>query len=341
MAKPKKYLYKGKKYRFSELAKLATCTPRALEMRLYRGWDVEKAVDTPQYRIGSFHPGFKVEYNGKKISVNRLSKETGLSNALLWDRIKEGKSVAEILKDPYIKTKAYEVRKGLCTRHEINQMAHDKSLSYNTIGKRLFDGWSIEEALNTPVLSGVRREMRFRVMYKGKDYTIKELMQLPECKVGENVIRDRLKSGWSTEDAIKTPVLSLAERARIAVETARKNGNFGHKAKKYIYKGKPCTVKELIALPECELSYNALFTRLEKGWDVERAVTAKRGTRKDNVSLGKTYQYNGACYTIRQLAALPECNVNAPTLYARLKSGQSVEEAMMPLRKRGRKKKAA
>jgi DNA-binding HxlR family transcriptional regulator len=39
----KKYLYKGKEYRFGELAKLAKCSKKALESRLKKGWDVEKS----------------------------------------------------------------------------------------------------------------------------------------------------------------------------------------------------------------------------------------------------------------------------------------------------------
>ncbi len=342
----KKYLYKGKEYCFGELAKLAKCSKKALESRLKKGWNIEKAIDTPQLRDVK-RRGFKLEYNGKMVSVPQLSKETGISTALIWKRIDEGKSTKEIVKKPYVNKKVYEIKKGLCTRHEINQMGKDSSLSYNTIGKRLFDGWSIEEALNTPVLPGVRREMRFRVMYKGKDYTMRELSQLPECVVGVNTITSRIKNrGWSVENAITTPALSAAERARMAVETARKNGSFGKKAGKYMYKGKLCTIKELIALPECKLSYNGLFMRLKKGWDVERAVTARQNEERDPLqdnipSKARKYELSGKYYSLSELLKLPECKVSEPTLQLNLRNGMTVKDAIVFKRKRGRKKKAA
>lgn len=279
---------------------------------------MKKAINTPQLRDVK-RRGFKLEYNGKMVSVSQLSKETGISTHLIWKRIDEGKTVEEIIEKPYTNTKVYEIKKGLCTRHEINQMAKDSSLSYNTIGKRLFDGWSIEEALNTPVLPGVRREMRFRVMYKGKDYTMKELSQLPECVVSADLLTSRIKNGgWDVEKAITTKPLSGAERMQMARE---KGMLLGRTAKKYTYKGKEYTLRELLALPECEVQqYNTLCSRInQRGLSVEEALKVKRGEK---------YRYHGKLLTVSELAKLPECKVCVKTLRDRLRNGMAVEKAL-------------
>lgn len=64
----KKYSYKGEMYSFKELLEFSKVSSDTLRGRLYFGWDLEEAVDTPKMPRGYKYKGKKnadtvVDYN--------------------------------------------------------------------------------------------------------------------------------------------------------------------------------------------------------------------------------------------------------------------------------------
>ncbi|MFJ2115812.1 type I-E CRISPR-associated protein Cse1/CasA [Streptomyces sp. NPDC087850] len=125
----------------------------------------------------------------------------------------------------------------------------------------------------------------------------------------------------------------------------------GRPATRYEWRGRQYSIPELVALPECHVSYQTLQKRLRDGMSVEEAVTApgRRGpqpraqspaaetgtepaqptrTTRSTPSTVARYEWRGEQYTVNELAALPECHVAAKTVRRRLREGKSVEEAM-------------
>ena len=64
--------------------------------------------------------------------------------------------------------------------------------------------------------------------YKNKDYTVKELVAL--SGIGYDTILNRLRHGWSVEDAIKTPLHSRPNKIKVdLLETIPKVQTFNGK----------------------------------------------------------------------------------------------------------------
>jgi len=95
---------------------------------------------------------------------------------------------------------------------------------------------------------------------------------------------------------------------------------------KYSYKNKIMTVAELLALPECELSFSQLQNNLSKGIPAARAMLKKPI---------KKVVYKGVLYTVFELSKKSECVVDRPCLNSRIYSGWSIKKAMVtPKRQR-------
>ena len=71
-------------------------------------------------------------------------------------------------------------------------------LDYNTIKKRIYAGWSIEEALRTPITIGQTYE------YNGESLTMQDLVdKYGDCRLTKDVIRSRIqKYGWDIDRAL-------------------------------------------------------------------------------------------------------------------------------------------
>lgn len=94
----------------------------------------------------------------------------------------------------------------------IGELAHRASLPYFALYFRLTRlGWDIERAVSTPALKHEKIE------YEGKQYSLRAL-----CRefgvVGFNTFRYRLMTGYSLEDALKTPAHGKDKRANGSVE---------------------------------------------------------------------------------------------------------------------------
>lgn len=76
----------------------------------------------------------------------------------------------------------------------IAQQAREKGISINTVKYRRRHGWTLEEALNTPV----------NIKFRSKQKSIAQ--QAKEKGLSPSTVHGRLRKGWSLEKALNTPV---------------------------------------------------------------------------------------------------------------------------------------
>lgn len=110
-------------------------------------------------------------------------------------------------------------------------------------------GWDIERALSTPM-----KRYNQLYEYKGNMYTTDELAHLiPENKLENHDITDRLRAGWTVEEAV--------ERSKVV-------------KKKYMYDGKERSLSEIYRLipEENKIGYSTFAAKIKKGMSFEEAI---------------------------------------------------------------------
>ena len=226
-------------------------------------------------------------------------------------------------------------------------------MPYSVIWRRLRDKWAVKEAVETPLNKpwrhGSKRRI-YRCTYKGEIMGVAELSQAIGIK--KDTIYHRIVRGASLQGIADDPHPSASrkhfifggceytsdEAAELAgitretfldrikagesVESIILTGN--RRVKKYPYKGKHLTLRELFQLSECQLKdIRVLKARIcGYGWPIERAVTTP--ARKKN----KKYLYQGKQFSLSELAKLPECIVGIKVLQSRLHKCWPVEKAL-------------
>lgn len=84
-------------------------------------------------------------------------------------------------------------------RH-VSEVTRECGISISTFNARRKQGWSVEKALETPVMSPRKFE------YRGQTHTCHSAAKLPWCDVGESTLYDRIfHRGMTPKQAIETP----------------------------------------------------------------------------------------------------------------------------------------
>lgn len=182
--------------------------PHTLNSRLKAGWTFEDAVTTPT---------FVCPESRKHLRASTAKKE-------------------------YVPRK-YRTRRPFLYKGQmltVDQLP--LQTSYDGFISRLERGWSVEDAVDTPL-----PERKF-YEYKGKQYS---MWQLPTTTVNRWTIRTRIMNGWSVEAAVDTP----ANQPR------------------YFYKGQWLLAKQL----PTKVSWWTVHRRLKRGWSLEDAVDTPPG----------------------------------------------------------------
>lgn len=185
----------------------------------------------------------------------------------------------------------------------MGELAREIGIGVNTLRLRIKLGWSIEEAVETPI-GEVRRTRK--ILYKGKEYeSIVELAK--KLNIKQYKIEYKLKEGKSVGEA---------------VEEIENNEGRSWEVKEIVYRGK--TYKGVSALSrEVGVGRNVINSRLDKGWSIEEAVETAVG----KVRTTQHIVYKGKRYTsIKELADSKGIVYNR--IRTRLKDGWSVEEAV-------------
>lgn len=84
------------------------------------------------------------------------------------------------------------------------EWSRETGIQEGTIRFRMKSGWSVRDALTTPVQKQKKREKNYQIEYKGKSHTMTEWANIIGCRVA--TLRRRLYSGWSIERALETPI---------------------------------------------------------------------------------------------------------------------------------------
>ena len=123
------------------------------------------------------------------------------------------------------------------------------SVTMHRIRERLDEGWTAEEAIGTPHESAEAQ----RVEAWGECRTLREWAQDDRAVVGPDLIRNRVKVGWSAERAITTP----NDKARHEITA------FGE-TKLATTWGRD---------ERARASHSTILRRVEEGWEPEAAIT--------------------------------------------------------------------
>ena len=177
------------------------------------GWSVEKAL-TFTVREESRPKGGVVDFLGNKFeSKSQMLKHWGISNATYYNRThKEGLSMEEALTKPIAKTYSFqEVTVHLGNKYRsLSLMARTYGIKPITLRDRLERGWSVREALTTPIdtsthrktvnTEGVRVQDHKGVWYNSY-YELAKAYGLTISTLYGRLVR----LGWSIEEALLTP----------------------------------------------------------------------------------------------------------------------------------------
>ena len=186
-------------------------------------------------------------YNGKEYSLDELSKFSSVSRSTLWIRINKCNWPVE----KAVHTNSLSENKNhICIYKkkilDLSDVARLHGLSKYCIYKRINRGETLQHIVDNP-------NKRKTYKYKNKEYISDDLFKLPACAVSKGLFFNRLRNGWSVEDAL----------------TKRPS-----RPKTYEFRGKFYSLRELSKLEECAVKYLTLRARIEGyKWDVEKAMT--------------------------------------------------------------------
>lgn len=187
--------------------------------RLKSGWSVEEALTVPVIKDGSNYKNCKyfgdvVDHLGNKFNnTSQMARHWGISPSVFHRRVHvQGLSVEEALTSPISrKHSAQEVTDHLGNKYRsLSLMARTYGIKLITLRDRLERGWSIREALTTPVdTSTLRKTVNVKGIkvqdHKGVWYnSYYELAKAYGLTI--STLYGRLvRLGWSIEKALLTP----------------------------------------------------------------------------------------------------------------------------------------
>ena len=87
---------------------------------------------------------------------------------------------------------------------EKKMIAKQHGIKVHQLYKRLYEGWSIEEATTIPIERQERILSKQLYEYKGKWYSVKQLAKI--AGIPENAFRKRLARRWTVEDGVEIPL---------------------------------------------------------------------------------------------------------------------------------------
>lgn len=188
--------------------------------RVNAGWTVEEALTVPILKEGgNYKPnnslvGIEDHLGNKFNNKVQMAKHWGISSAQLYNRLSSGMSLAEALTKPTTSRGKYKKREVVDHKGNsycsIAQMARSYGLASITLHERLKRGWSVEEALTTPVdKSNLRKSEKIKNVrvqdhlgnWYDSYYALAKAYGLSFSTLYGRVV----KLGWSIEKALLTP----------------------------------------------------------------------------------------------------------------------------------------
>ena len=178
-------------------------------------------------------------------------------------------------------------------------------VSADGIRKRSREGWDAEAAISTPDPRTGRTEL---LEAFGERKTLVEWQKDARCLPNYQALAARVRKGMPLEEALTKPPKPQPE-SKAGIEA------FGERKR----------IFEWVKDPRCAVDSTVLKSRLQNGWEAERALTTPLSlpaTQARHTAFGETK-------TLKAWAADPRCPVSYTGLRGRvLESGMSMEEAM-------------
>lgn len=219
-------------------------------------------------------------------SVSAMTRHYGIPRPTYISRLKSGWTVKEALTVPVLKDGSnYKTSNSLggivdhLGNHFSNnaQMARHWGISPSLLHRRVHDkGMSLEDALTTPIS---RKHSAQEVTdHLGNKYCSRSLMA-KAYGISSLTLGDRLKRGWSMEEALTTPIDTSSYRKTKRVAKVRVQDHLGDWYDSYYELAKAYG-----------LSFSTLYGRVAKlGWSIEKALLTptqerKTGTRKRGIA---------------------------------------------------------
>lgn len=211
-----KIMYKGKLYSPNELLQFSTVdnlTSHDITTRISHGWNIEDVLNKKKRK-----KNIKYEYNGKLYSCKDLLKFSTVKDLAARDLLNRIThchwDIERALTQPKNKKKQpfgcrnknreclYEYNGSFYKTHELLSFSNVKGLTVHDITTRINkEGWSVEDAITK---EKKKRNQLFE--YKGNLYSSKELAEIsPVSNLHSHDITDRIRAGWSVEDAVNKP----------------------------------------------------------------------------------------------------------------------------------------
>ena len=297
----------GNKYKsLKDMAKAYGKTPQLIYNRLTLGWGIEKALMTPADRGITSGKGCMDHLGNKYKSLAEMAKAYGKRRDLVEHRLEDGWSVERAL------TTAVTDCGGAgkeCTDHlgnkytSIVEMAKAYGKDYCTVHNRLKGGWTLEDALTIDVNKKRRTGGKECVDPLGNRF--KSITEMAKAYGKDyKVLRDRLKAGWSLEDALI-----------LDIEISNKGkGYIDHKGNKF---------KSVMEMAKAYgKDANTVYSRLRDGWSIEDALTTDANSRYKECIDHKGNKFKSIAEMARAYGKEPGI-VNY-----RLQRGWSIEDAL-------------
>lgn len=284
--------YRNETRTMMEWSELLGINYGTLKGRIKRGWTVEEAFETP------INPTYErydpIVMDDKVFSVSELAKTTGISRAGIRGRIRSGMSPDQLLATCNLQH--HPITWNNQTRN-ISDWARSVGMSPDNLMRRLDLGWDFERAITTPIKTpqfadvldnkplqhvaadvGINpntltnrlkagmdldtaiatpvKEQRGPISFNGRTMTLKAWAD--EFGIQDRTLGNRLARGWSVEKALTTPLIVNSEKGKL-----------------FSFGGKTQSLKQWSE--DLGVKLATLYKRLNKGWDIERVLSYRKG----------------------------------------------------------------
>ena len=240
---------------------------------------------------------------GEGHTIKDWCKKYDLRYNLVSSRLRMGWSIDRAISESTSHEKTYMYMGKAFTLKELEDLT---GISRGTIWARITNyGWSVEKAVDTPLIPNPVSIWKQKFKWNGGFYTIEELAEISNGTLFKQTIHDRIKSGWSIDRIMQTPSK--------AIDTE-------YRKKRYEYNGKYITCEEGAELAGISASW--LKTKMKNGMSFQQAVDSKRKNRR-----GKLFYVGKTGKTIHEWSVSTGLDQNL--LYRRLtKQNMTMEQAI-------------
>jgi hypothetical protein len=157
--------------------------------------------------------------------------EIALNNGISKRRVDHRVRVLYWDKKRAITQPVKHIKRGYITI-EIRKKAADNGISYSLLRKRISNGMSLDEAVNTPLAD--KRNNLENAHKNNKKYPDFVYKCLDENEISRSTFYKRVKHGWNIVDACTKPIMTAEEKSILTSE--RNKTSYWKKDNKLIYK---------------------------------------------------------------------------------------------------------